>query len=120
MADHTVTIARTIEPFLGHQEKIAELEEKIRKLEAEERRVAHFAGHARYALEQLQLEQLQLRDGNFVRGSSLHHVWKMILAITGDDSSSEEGEEEEEDEAHPNTSEPDEAQAQAEAQAEDA
>ena len=54
MADNVTTIARTIAPFLGHRERIAELEAKIAELEEEilrhechDRRVEHFVGHAR-------------------------------------------------------------------------
>ena len=88
MADSAASIARAIAPFLGHRERIAELEAKIAELEEEilrhechDRRVEHFVGHARYSLQQYLDHNPDPRDG-----ADLRHVMEMLDRITLSDS----------------------------------
>ena len=88
MADNATTIARTIAPFLGHRERIAELEAKIAELEEEilrherhDRQVEHFVGHARYSLQQYRDHNPNPREG-----ADLRHAMEVLDRITLSDS----------------------------------
>ena len=85
MADNATTIARTIAPFLGHQERIAELlakiayyEEVILRHERHDRQVEHCVGHARYSL-----QQYLDHNPNPRGGANLRHVIMMLDRIMG-------------------------------------